>query len=174
MTTRAQKISGFLKRHRIKILIVLAVPVLFVVSVLVMSHLIIEKQKKFIVTEQTAPRTPVGIVLGAGVTADGKPYNELRARLDTAADALQAGVVGKLVLSGDNRFSNYDEPSAMYNYLVETKHISPDKLVRDFAGRSTFESCERAAKIFEIKSTILFSAESHLPRAIYLDRKSVV
>lgn len=119
-----------------------------------------------------AVRQPkAGIVLGAGITKDGKPYRELQSRLDVAADALDAGVVDKLVLSGDNRFEHYNEPAAMKRYLVEEKGIAADKLQEDFAGRSTYESCERAAKVFQLDSAVLISARSHLPRAVYLCRQ---
>lgn len=110
----------------------------------------------------------VGMVLGAGVTSDGKPYKELRSRLDTAAASLQQGVVQKLILSGDNRFRNYDEPTAMKNYLMQTYHIPASQLQPDFAGRSTYESCQRASQVFGQTRLVLFSAGSHLPRAIFL------
>lgn len=112
----------------------------------------------------------VGIVLGAGVKPNGTPYRELQARLDAAAEALDKGYVQKLIVSGDNRFSHYDEPNAMKRYLVESKRVDPIKIQSDFAGRSTYESCERASKIFGLKKAILISAPSHLPRAIYLCR----
>ncbi len=134
------------------------------------SYLIINPNKKYVVSQQDAKHMRTGLVLGAGVNKEGKPYKELRARLDTAADALNAGVVQKLILSGDNRFAYYDEPTAMKRYLTDDRGISAEKLVLDYAGRSTYESCERAAKIFEVKEVTIFSASSHLPRAIYLCR----
>ena len=134
------------------------------------AQLIISPHKKYVVLQQDARHMHVGLVLGAGVTKDGKPYKELQARLDTAADALNAGVVQTLILSGDNRFTYYDEPTAMKHYLSEQRGISDDKLILDYAGRSTYESCERAAKVFKVSELTLFSAGSHLPRAIYLCR----
>ena len=113
----------------------------------------------------------VGLVLGGGVDILGRPHKELRGRLDVAAEALRRGVVQKLILSGDNRFENYNEPVAMYDYLVDEQHIDGNKLEPDFAGRSTYESCERAKKIFSQDRLVLISARSHLPRAIFLCRK---
>lgn len=120
--------------------------------------------------QSTAQPAEIGMVLGAGITKEGKPYDELKARLDIAASAINNGTVEKLILSGDNRFENYNEPSAMKHYLIEKRSIPAAKLVEDFAGRSTYESCERAAKVFSVKKLIIFSAGSHLPRAIYLCR----
>lgn len=128
---------------------------------------------RYILRDETAKQqniATVGLVLGAGVNRDGKPYRELQSRLDVAADALNKGYVSKLVLSGDNRYEFYNEPAAMKRYLIEERGINADELQEDFAGRSTYESCERAAKVFQLERTIIFSAESHLPRAIYLCR----
>ncbi len=140
------------------------------------SHVVIHSYSRYVLDGNdvaAAHKTgaKVGLVLGAGITKDGKPFRELQSRLDTAAAALESGVVDKLVLSGDNRFANYNEPLAMKKYLAENKQIPADKLQEDYAGRSTYESCERAAKVFELDKVVLFSARSHLPRAIYLCRQ---
>lgn len=112
---------------------------------------------------------PVGIVLGGGIK-DGKPKPLLKDRLDTAAETLESGVVSKLIVSGDNRFWHYNEPQVMKNYLVNKKGIDPDLIQLDNAGRSTYETCERARKIFNLDRTVLFSESTHLPRAVYLCR----
>jgi len=160
------------------LLIVCAVSAIICMLMLLVPYTIITGSSKYILNPQDShavrsKHAKVGLVLGAGITKDGKPFKELQARLDTAASALNKGYIDKLLLSGDNRFKNYDEPTAMINYLVGEKGVSRDKLQPDFAGRSTYESCERAAKIFgqKNKPVIIFSAGSHLPRAIYLCRK---
>lgn len=138
---------------------------------LVIANLYIYSFSRFIITdgETNNFKVKVGIVFGSGITNDGKPYKELASRLDIAHGALKNGVVEKLILSGDNRFNNYNEPDAMINYLVD-KGVDKNLLQPDYAGRSTYESCERASKIFGIKQAILFSAKSHLPRAIFTCR----
>lgn len=141
-----------------------------VMALLVFSTSVIEADKKYVLPASSSKHVRVGLVLGAGITKQGRPFKELQARLDIAAKELKAGQVDKLILSGDNRFKNYDEPTAMKDYLVNVKRVDVKKLQPDFAGRSTYESCERAAKVFEVKQTIIYSAESHLPRAIYLCR----
>jgi len=176
--TAYKSFQGSIVQYR-KILGILVIILLTILVLLVaISYFVISSDKKYVLDTHDASdinskHANVGLVLGAGITKDGKPFKELQARLDSAADALNKGYVNKLLLSGDNRFENYDEPTAMKNYLVQVKHISENKLQPDFAGRSTYESCERAAKIFgqRDKSVIIFSAGSHLPRAIYLCRK---
>ncbi len=108
-----------------------------------------------------------GIVFGGGVTEDG-PRPLLRDRLDQAAELLEADIVDRLILSGDNRFESYNEPREMFQYLVNERGVSPQVLQADFAGRSTYETCERASKIFGVTHAILVSESTHLPRALYL------
>lgn len=170
MTTRFSKLITLALSHKVAATLIALLPLAVIVLVFALSQKIITDHQKYIVTNQSAPQTKTGLVLGAGISSENRPYKELQARLDVAADALEQGIVQKLLLSGDNRFENYDEPTAMYTYLIEERNIPAEKLERDFAGRSTYESCERAAKIFQLKKTIIFSAESHLPRAIYLCR----
>lgn len=137
------------------------------------SYAVITPYSQYVLDSDTARdgrQAEVGIVLGAGITRDGKPYRELQSRLDTAAAALSSGTVNKLLLSGDNRFENYNEPKAMRDYLITRHGVDPGLLQEDYAGRSTYESCERAAKVFGLERTVLISAGSHLPRAIYLCR----
>lgn len=158
------------KKHKNLVCIVLASVVVVPIALIVTCYSVVSPSKKFVTSQQNAEQTEVGIVLGSGITKTGKPYDELKARLDSAADALNKGTVAKLILSGDNRFPNYDEPTAMKQYLIENRAIPGEKLISDYAGRSTFESCERAAKIFNVRKLIIFSAGSHLPRAIYICR----
>lgn len=110
----------------------------------------------------------VGIVFGGGVGID-RPSTIVQDRLDTAKSLLDRGYVDVLLLSGDNSATDYNEPQVMYDYLIQ-QGISSDKLQRDFAGRSTYATCERASKIFGVSSAVLVSQDTHLPRAIYLCR----
>lgn len=169
MKQQAQHMSKYIKKYRI-LLSTIATLFLLGLLLLVWISYTINTNKKYVLEPDTNKHSKVGIVLGAGITKDGKPFRELQSRLDTAADALHKGNVDKLILSGDNRFPNYSEPDAMIRYLNEKKNISKDVLQPDYAGRSTYESCERASKVFKLKETIIFSARSHLPRAIYLCR----
>lgn len=147
--------------------------VLFVVGiVIILPSLLITPNTQYVIKNEDAQNQKhikTGIVLGTLITKDGKPYYQLQSRLNVAAEALQQGRVDELILSGNKR-PGYDEPKAMYDYLTKTKGVDSRKLRVDNAGHSTYETCERAAKVFNIKQAVLFSAESHLPRAIYLCR----
>ena len=70
-------------------------------------------------------------------------------------------------MSGDNRFVDYDEPTAMKNYAIELG-VPEEAIVLDFAGRRTYDTCYRAKAIFGLNSAILVTQEFHLSRALYL------
>lgn len=113
------------------------------------------------------PHYEVAIVFGAGIKDDGTPSDALKDRLKTAAELYDAGLVEKILVSGDNRFENYNEPTAMYEYLVNTEGIPSANVVRDYAGRRTYDTCARAHEIFGIDEAILVTQGFHLPRAIF-------
>jgi SanA protein len=60
-----------------------------------------------------APPRRVAIVFGAGLWRDGTPTPVLRDRVETAANLYFDGKVEKLLMSGDNRYVDYNEPEAM-------------------------------------------------------------
>lgn len=113
------------------------------------------------------PTRPVAIVFGALVYRNGHLSPVLRGRVDAAIDLYRAGKVEKLLMSGDNGRVGYDEVSAMKAYAV-SRGVPPEKIVRDFAGFRTLDSCYRARHIFDVRSAILVTQAFHLPRALYL------
>jgi len=113
-----------------------------------------------------APPNPVAIVLGAGYWPSGRLSDALADRMDTSIALYQAGKVNKLLLSGDNRFADYNEPAAMAAY-AQARGVPREDLVLDYAGRRTYDSCYRAAAIFGVEQAILVTQAFHLPRALY-------
>ena len=118
------------------------------------------------------PHTGVALVLGAGLW-DGEPSPYLAHRLDAAVALYAAGRVDVVLVSGDNSRTDYDEPAAMRTYLVE--HGVPDRrIVSDFAGFDTWDSCVRAKKIFGVDEAVLVSQGFHVRRAVALCRAAGV
>ena len=118
-------------------------------------------------TETNIPARRVAIVFGAGLWRDGSPTPILRDRVQQAANLYFAGKVEKLLMSGDNRFVEYNEPESMRQYALELG-VPDGAIVRDYAGRRTYDSCYRARVIFGVKEAILVTQNFHLPRAIFL------
>ncbi len=116
-------------------------------------------------TVDAAPSAPVALVLGAGLNPDGSPSAFLTARLEVAKALYDSGRTRVLLVSGDNRVANHDEPTAMRDWLVGNG-IPADAVVRDFAGRDTYDSCVRAKRIFGVDRALVVSQGYHLPRAV--------
>ncbi|GAA0623644.1 SanA/YdcF family protein [Streptomyces crystallinus] len=113
-----------------------------------------------------APASGVAVVFGAGLW-DGEPSPYLAHRLDAAVALYRAGKVRAVLVTGDNGRAEYDEPDAMRAYLVE--HGVPDRrVVSDFAGFDTWDSCVRARKIFGVRRAVLVSQGFHIRRAVAL------
>lgn len=112
-----------------------------------------------------APSAAVTLVLGAGLNPDGTPSPYLAGRLDIAKSLLDSGRTKVILVSGDNRFAGYDEPTSMRDYLI-AKGVRPELVVRDFAGRDTYDSCARAQRIFGVQRLLVVSQAYHVPRAV--------
>jgi vancomycin permeability regulator SanA len=112
------------------------------------------------------PHTDVAVVFGAGLWA-GEPSPYLAHRLDAAARLYHAGRIEVVLVTGDNSREDYDEPDAMRAYL--TRHGVPDaRVVSDYAGFDTWDSCVRAKKVFGVDRAVLISQGFHIRRAVAL------
>ena len=113
------------------------------------------------------PSERIAIVFGAGLYRDGSPTPILRDRVATAADLYFSGKVEKLLMSGDNRYEDYNEPGAMRDYAIQLG-VPAEAIVLDYAGRRTYDTCYRSKAIFGVQSAILVTQKFHLPRALFL------
>jgi len=113
------------------------------------------------------PTERAAIVFGAGLWRDGSPTPVLRDRVQAASELYFQGKIEKLLMSGDNSTTDYDEPTAMKNYAIELG-IPEEDIVLDYAGRRTYDTCYRAKEIFGLESAILVTQEFHLSRALYI------
>ena len=120
-----------------------------------------------IFTKEGVPAGRVAIVFGAGLRYDGTPTAILRDRVQTAVQLYQLGKVNKLLMSGDNRVVDYNEPEAMRQYALRLG-IPDEDIVLDYAGRRTYDTCYRASAIFQVNTAVLVTQDFHLPRAIFL------
>jgi len=109
------------------------------------------------------------IILGAGVQ-NGQPSKILQLRLDEAVKIYNTKKIETILVSGDNRDVYYNEPKVMKNYLEE-QGIPADIIKVDVLGIRTFDSCQRAVKVFNIKQAYLVSQAYHLARASFLCRQ---
>lgn len=118
------------------------------------------------------PDNEVALVLGCSPFASsGKPNPQFRGRMQAAAELYRAGKVRKLILSGANPDSRYNEPKKMREALLELG-VPSDAMVLDFAGDSTYESVMRAKVVFGLSEFTIVTQKYHAYRALFLARKT--
>jgi SanA protein len=157
-----------MKKRIIKLSIMLIVFVGLTFLLLIGSRLLtgfLARGKIFSVED--APKDRIAIVFGAGLTRGGLPTPVLRDRVSAAAQLYFSGKVEKLLMSGDNRTTSYNEPGAMRDYAISLG-IPDSDIVLDFAGRRTYDTCYRARAIFGVENALLVTQQFHLPRALFL------
>jgi SanA protein len=115
------------------------------------------------------PRPRVAIVFGASVY-QGNLSTVLEDRVKTAIALYKAGQVDRILVSGDNRTPEYNEPKAMAEYLL-SHAVDQRDIAIDYAGRSTYETCWRAKEIFVVQQAVLITQRTHISRALYLANK---
>ncbi|MCP4522632.1 MAG: hypothetical protein GY828_00250 [Candidatus Gracilibacteria bacterium] len=116
------------------------------------------------------PAQEFGLVFGASVLGNSKPSDILADRLKTAAESFQQGKIKQIIVSGDNRKRNYNEPVVMQKYLMGLG-IPQEFIHLDYAGFDTYDTLYRARDLFHIKEVTLFTQDFHLKRAMYISKK---
>ncbi|MFH1632294.1 MAG: ElyC/SanA/YdcF family protein [bacterium] len=147
---------------------ILIISGLLIVIAILLPVLIVSSGKKSIYANlEDAQPANVAIVFGAGLVDQDTPSDALYDRLTVAADLYSSGKVSTILVSGDNRFENYNEPEIMLETLVADFSIPEDAIVADYAGRRTYDTCARAKEIWGVEKAIFVSQGYHLPRAIW-------
>lgn len=111
----------------------------------------------------------VALVLGAAVYSDNVVSSVFADRLDTAIELYQAGIVRKILISGDHGLPAYDEVNTAKNYLTE-RNIMAEDIFLDHAGFNTYNSMYRANMVFKVNSMLIVTQDFHLDRALYIAR----
>ena len=96
--------------------------------------------------------------------------DSLKDRLDAGIALYKAGIVPKLLLSGDNGQESHNEIHVMLRYTREAGVPEAD-IFCDHAGFSTYDSVYRAADIFKAERVIIVTQQYHEYRALYLADK---
>lgn len=114
------------------------------------------------------PPQSVALVLGTSPLGRKQVLNPFfEGRMNAAADLYHAGAVYHLLLSGDNRRADYNEPHAMRDAL-RARGVPLAAMTLDYAGFRTLDSVVRAHRVFDLQSLLLITDDFHLPRALFL------
>lgn len=129
----------------------------------------VDHSAKAHVTEKLASiePAPVAVVLGTSrLTSSGRnPF--YFARIEAARALFAAGKVRGLIVSGDNRAHDYNEPKMMKADLVAAG-VPAQYITMDFAGFRTLDSIVRAKEVFGQSRLIIVSQEFHVKRAVFI------
>lgn len=106
------------------------------------------------------------IVLGASVYADGTLSPILKNRVDAAIELYNQGAAPVIIMSGDGRASNYDEPTTMKEYAV-SQGVPGGAVYCDPGGYHTYDTMWRVRNVFGAQSALVVTQEYHLYRAVY-------
>jgi len=102
------------------------------------------------------PENKCGLVLGTSkFVAEGTENLYYRYRIEAAVRLYKSKKVSYLIVSGDNRYRNYNEPVNMQKDLVEAG-IPVNHIYLDYAGFRTFDSVIRCREIFGQQKFLTF------------------
>ncbi len=117
------------------------------------------------------PDNEVGLVLGTSTyTSDGKSNPQFYGRVQAAAELYRLGKIRRLIASGTNPDSRYNEPKKMREALLELG-VPGEAIIMDFAGDRTFDSVARAGSVYGLSRFTLITQRYHGYRALFLARK---
>lgn len=152
------------------LLIILSLAVVSVGSV--NAYMIISTKDSIYTTDEFLDKVRIGdghtaaVILGAGIRGD-KPSSMLAERLDTGIDLYNAGVVSKLLMSGDNINPEYNEVRVMMKYAMN-HGVPQEDIMVDKSGYRTYASVYRAKDKFGLDKIVLVTQKYHLYRAQYI------
>lgn len=158
-------------------LLLFLVKITFVVTILLIiglwfSNSLVESSSKSYVVENVriAPHAKVGLLLGTSkYNRAGNPNLFFRYRIERAVELFKKGKIDYILVSGDNRTVQYNEPRDMRKALL-MRGVSDTAIYMDYAGLRTFDSVLRCKKVFGQESFIIISQRFHLERALFIAR----
>ncbi len=107
------------------------------------------------------------LILGASVYADDKLSPILEERVKAALEIYQAGLVKKILVSGDNSTTEYNEVVPVRAYLLE-RGVPAEDIFLDYAGFDTYDSMYRASDLFFVQSAVIVTQRFHMYRALFI------
>lgn len=160
-----------MKRKLLYITLIIAIPC--VISLIVCNQTIKKHTAAQIYSEViTIPQNKVGLLLGTSPKLkNGNNNLYFDYRILAAVELYKAGKIKYILISGDNRREEYNEPEEMKKALMQ-KGIPVKSIYLDYAGFRTLDSVVRAKEVFGQNQLTIISQRFHNERAIYLAEKN--
>lgn len=122
--------------------------------------------------DQKIPKSTYGLVLGTSKFVKGGGKNiYYEERIKTAADLYNMGKLDTIIVSGDNREENYNEPERMKRSLIELG-IPRSIIIEDGDGLNTQKSVLNFKSNHGNQKVTIISQKFHNQRAVYYGRKN--
>ena len=153
--------------------ITLIIAILCVISIFICDWTIKKNAASCIYTEiSDIPANNVGLLLGtSSKLKSGNNNLYFDYRIDAAVELYKAGKINYILISGDNRKEDYNEPEEMKKALMQ-KGVPEKSIYLDYAGFRTLDSVVRAKEVFGQTRLTIISQRFHNERAIYLAEKN--
>lgn len=117
---------------------------------------------------EAVPVREYGLLPGTSRLVHGKYLNTyFYNRIHAAVELYRAGKIQKIIVSGDNSRTDYNETGDMARELI-AEGVAPEDVLSDFAGFRTLDSVVRARNLFGATEITVISQRFHCERAIYL------
>jgi SanA protein len=171
---RYQQITGWISRHllpskRKTRLWIAGVIISMGLLVLYADHTVRNHAAARLYGDATQiPAHYCGLLLGTAKklrNGNDNPYYTYR--IAAAVTLYQAGKIQRVVVSGDNRRKDYNEPEDMQKDLVAAG-IPDSAITLDYAGLRTYDSVYRMRAIFGQSDFTVISQAFHNERALYI------
>lgn len=147
----------------------IALFITIILLLLIFNFYVNRKSYNFIYSSvDNVPYNKTGLLLGTSKYLKGGEINPYFSyRIAAAASLYKAKKIKYIIVSGDNREINYNEPMMMKKELVKAG-IPDSMIILDFAGFRTFDSVIRCHEVFGQRHFTIISQRFHIARAIYL------
>ena len=138
---------------------------------IIWTNIIVNKYEKYTFNElKDINHEYCAIVLGTSKYLKNNVENRYYMnRIDAAAKLYNDKKCSKIIVSGDNRKKEYNEPLDMKQDLIK-KGVRESDIVCDYAGTRTLDSIVRFKEVFGQTKGIVVSQKFHNNRAIYIAR----
>ena len=114
----------------------------------------------------TAGRADYAIVLGLALE-NGKPADDLLARLNTAQAYLEKYPEARLILTGGNADASGRTEAAVMRDILAERGVADDRMISEDQAESTKDNFRNAAQIIDPgKPVVLISSDYHMDRAV--------
>lgn len=164
-----------MKKKIIKIIIYTLSILIFgcIGSILACNYIIDRKAAQSLYDDlDKIPENEVGLLLGTSPKLkNGKNNLYFDHRITAAIKLYKAGKIKYILISGDNRRRNYNEPEYMKKALIQGG-VPEEAIYLDYAGFRTLDSVVRAKKVFGQNRITVISQKFHNARAVYIARKN--